>query len=69
MRREVIVTLRLSRDEKEFLRRGASEMMRATGQRWDVTAMLRQGGLFAADLAADGLASVVADNKPLGGAQ
>ena len=62
MRREVIVTLRLSRDEKEFLRRGASAMMKQTGQRWDVTAMLRQGGLMAADLAVDGLGLVV--SKP-----
>jgi len=62
MRREVIVTLRLSRDEKELLRRGASEMMKQTGQRWDVTAMLRRGGLMAADLAVDGLGLVV--SKP-----
>jgi len=63
MRREVIVTLRLSRDEKEFLRRGASQMMRTTGERWDVTAMLRRGGLMAADLAVSDLGLVVSESR------
>lgn len=61
MRRQVIVTLRLSSGELEFLRRGASEMMKQTGQKWDTTAMLRRGGLLAADMAVEGFGTVVAE--------
>jgi len=36
-------------------------MMKQTGQKWDTTAILRRGGLLAADMAVEGFGAVVAE--------